>query len=311
MSSANPALSRSSYLETQTRLPVLDWAPVPNRPGHHIIQTEMCPPDGSVAAVRFYMYWTGPTPPIGAFIGPVAMVAYEDDSDAIELASSRDETEELPGDVQDDDYADRYLVRGGIRFRGRGEVVSSDADEIVVTGFSYVNGRLRRWRAKVLINRKASRWSSFQAPRTGQICGFRGLLEAIETVPCNTFVITLESYSGPDSPASQPQSPSKSSGSNSAYLAARERYRQRKETSKNFGQQAPKETGAVASSSASSGHVSSSQEQVDNSLIGPRAELPASAEPGVSVQAGAGAGADAVEVVNNDATKKGKRRRMD
>ncbi|KAK0541115.1 hypothetical protein OC835_000325 [Tilletia horrida] len=230
MSTSNPSLSRTSYLETYTRVPVLDWAPVPNRPGHHIIQTELCAPDGSVVPVNLYMYWTGLAPPIGTFIGPVAMVAYNDDNDEVELASSREETEEMPGKVEDEDYVDRYLPQNGIRFRGRGEVQASDANEIVVVGFSYVNGRMQRWRAKITIPRTGSRWASFQAPRVGQICGFRGRLETFETVPHKAFVLVLESYSAPDVPSSQPKSPAKTTGNN-AYLAARERYRQRKSSS--------------------------------------------------------------------------------
>ncbi|KAK0522887.1 hypothetical protein OC835_003066 [Tilletia horrida] len=225
MSERRPFLHRSSYAEVNTRFGLLSHE-VAEKQNVHTYETDILTLDGKEHRARISLYWPGVPPAVGSCISSVAMIGYDEETGVVEFSSSKEESEPVWGNVSDDDYIERNIVKAW-RIRACGEVVFSEHAYFIIFGIIHSNGVKRTFRIKCMINRASNRWQSFVCPRVGDLCGTRGKVESIVLTPTRTIVIALDSYSGPDGlPYSQVTATPPKTGAGSAaqrWREARER----------------------------------------------------------------------------------------
>ncbi|KAK0534059.1 hypothetical protein OC842_002760 [Tilletia horrida] len=195
MTERNPFLSRSSFVEVYSRFALFNPTPGP-RPNVHTYETEIISTDGNDHKARIHLYWPGTPPPDGTCISALAMMAYNSNTGIPELTTSKDEAELAWGDLTEPSYIERNLVTC-VRLRVTGQCIEAEHDYVLLYALVYINGSLQECHVKGMINRANGRFVSLVGPKVGDVCGFRGKIESVETHPRRMFVIQLESYSSP------------------------------------------------------------------------------------------------------------------
>ncbi|KAK0525291.1 hypothetical protein OC834_001402 [Tilletia horrida] len=286
-------LGRTSFLETVLRAPLQDIAHLAGRHNFMTFTSMVCSTDGVVHDIVGSAYWPGLLPQAQSWASLVAAVAYDDQQDEITFGTSADECEVMPGDPEDGEYAQMFMMNTPWRLYGRGEVIKAEPSFFILKGLVYIGNTNRSFTVKVLIDRDSGRWAKFTVPRVGDVCGFRGAVNAVETQPFKHFVVKMESYSAPDPSTGGakigPSSPSKDSVRDAFAKAYARKTKNEGSCSKRAADSAAGEAGPSTPSTSTSatalfdpavGHEEKTDEDVP---------VPPPAEPEVNdVQAGKG-----------------------